>query len=367
MDEVARLVDEGREVLGPGPLSVRKLDHTLVASATRGLWRVATPDGARSVVVKVLADVDAPQGSWPTGSTPDHWGYWRREARFYESDLLAGPGLRAPRCHRVVERADGSVALWLEDLRGTPGPAWPVARYRDAARDLGRWQGRAIGVPRDEPWFSREWLRAYLTGRDRALAVDRPLLADPHLWRHPLLAAWFPEPPVDELEALIDDRDRHLAVLDALPRTVAHLDLHPANLFAEPDADAEAVATAGTVVVDWAYVGVGAVGEDPGNLVPDAAFDFHVDPADLPELGELVASGYHAGLRDARADLSLDDVRRAMSAATAAKYAWIAPAMLRAVAEDRPLLNRRPLAEGVAAWAPTVRYLLTRARSSLAA
>src|SRR5687768_15400983 len=139
MDEVARLVDEGREVLGPGPLSVRTLDHTLVASATRGLWRVTTPDGARSAVVKVLADADTTPGSWPTGPTPDHWGYWRREARFYESDLLTGPSLRAPRCHRVVERDDGSVALWLEDLRGTPGPAWPLARYRDAARHLGRW------------------------------------------------------------------------------------------------------------------------------------------------------------------------------------------------------------------------------------
>jgi hypothetical protein len=45
----------------------------------------------------------------------------------------------------------------------------------------------------------------------------------------------------------------------------------------------------------------------------------------------------------------------------AAKYGWIAPGMLRALADDRPLLNRRPVGEAVAAWAPTVAFILRRA------
>ena len=45
----------------------------------------------------------------------------------------------------------------------------------------------------------------------------------------------------------------------------------PANLFADGD-DC-------TVAVDWSFVGIGAIGEDAGNLVADAVLDFHVDPA----------------------------------------------------------------------------------------
>ena len=50
-------------------------------------------------------------------------------------------GLRAPDCPLIAPRADGSVALWLEDLRSQPATAWPVERYGVAARHLGQMQG----------------------------------------------------------------------------------------------------------------------------------------------------------------------------------------------------------------------------------
>ena len=342
-------------VLGTVDVTVTPLPHTLVAAATLGMWRVARPDGA-SAVVKVLAHTPDAAGNWPTGGDVDHWGYWRREADAYGSGLLAGlpAGLRAPECHLVAERPDGSVALWLEDLPGTPAPAWPLERYEAAARHLGRMQGSYLAgrpLPTD-PWLSRGWLRAYLGQRDVDLAADRALLTDRALWRHPAVAQWFPDPPIDALVALLDDQGRYLARLDELPTTLSHLDLHPANLFAD--------GSEGTVAIDWAYIGLARLGEDPGNLVPDAAFDFHVAPDDLDRLFALVAKGYHVGLRGAGADVSADEVLVGMVATMGAKYGWIVPALLRAVADDRPLLNRRPLAEGIAAWAPTIDFILRR-------
>ena len=47
-----------------------------------------------------------------------------------------------------------------------------------------------------------------------------------------------------------------------------------------------------------------------------------------------------------------------MAASIAAKYAWIPPAMVDAVSEGRPLLNRRPLAEALSWWAPVVPFLV---------
>ncbi len=149
-----------------------------------------------------------------------------------------------------------------------------------------------------------------------------------------------------------DDQSRLLDSLDQLPRTLCHLDLHPGNLFADGDNS--------TAAIDWAFVGIGAVGEDAGNLVPDSVLDFHVDPAQINDLYDAVVIGYDAGLRDAGWDDDISVVRLGMAATIAAKYAWIAPAMLRATSEDRVLLNRRPIEEAMNWWAPTVSFLLDR-------
>lgn len=342
----------GDAALAESPAVVEPLAHTAVASATAGLWRVRV--GHRSAVVKVLAH--APEGgseNWRSGVDVTHWYYWRREAEAYRSGLLGGlgGGLRAPRCELIADRADGSVALWLEDLAGEAAPRWPIDRYRLAARHLGQAQGEfAAGraLP-DHPWLSRGWLYSYLAQPLRKLTLP----SDPAVWGDPLLVEWFPDPPVDRLQAMSADRSRFLDVLAHVPATVCHLDLHPANLF-----DGGAGTTA---VIDWSFVGIGSFGEDAGNLVPDAVLDFHVAPEQLPHLYDAVADGYAAGLRDAGWSGPHSTARLAMAATMAAKYAWIGPALVRSVAERRPTLNGRPIAEALSWWAPTMCFLLDRA------
>jgi hypothetical protein len=335
-----------------GPMTVEPLPHAAVASATAGLWRIRVAD--RSAVVKVLAN--APDGgspNWRSGEDEAHWYYWRREAEAYRSGLLAGlgGGLRAPRCDLVADRGERAVALWLEDLRGDPASAWSIDHYRRAARHLGQAQGEFVaGRPLpDAPWLSRRWLRSYLDQPLRRLAVP----TDRSSWRRPLLADWFPEPPIDALEAMRVDSGRFLAVLDAMPATLCHFDFHPANLF---DGGHDT-----TAAIDWSFVGIGALGEDAGNLVPDAVLDFHVGPGELGALYDAVADGYTSGLRDAGWPGSAATVRLAMSATMAAKYAWIGPALAHAAIDGRELLNGRPIAEALGWWAPTVGFLLDRA------
>jgi hypothetical protein len=352
--------DELKAVFGDvrdGPITIEPLPHAAVASATAGLWRVRIAD--RSAVVKLL--VHAPAGSspnWRSGEEESHWYYWRREAEAYRSGLLAGlgGGLRAPRCELIADRRDGSVALWLEDLRGDPASSWSLDRYHRAARHLGEAQGEYIaGRPLpDEPWLSRGWLRSYLDQPLRRLTVR----SDRALWRRPLLADWFPAPPIAALQAMRADRGRFVAMLDRMPTTLCHLDFHPANLFDGGHGT--------TAAIDWSFVGIGALGEDAGNLVPDAVLDFHVGPEELGALYEAVADGYAAGLRDAGWTGSGATVRLAMSATMAAKYAWIGPALARAAVEGRELLNGRSIAEAASWWAPTVAFLLDRAAEARA-
>ena len=115
------------------------------------------------------------------------------------------------------------------------------------------------------------------------------------------------------------------------------------------------------MAIDWSFVGIGSIGEDAGNLVPDAVLDFHVAPERIDDLYETVAAGYASGLRDVGWDGADDVVRLGMSATIAAKYAWILPAMLRGAVEHRELLNRRPIEETFRHWAPAIPFLLDRA------
>jgi hypothetical protein len=326
-----------------------------VVSGTAGIWRVR--GGPVSFVVKVVRHSADGHPNWLTGEDPSHWYYWKREALAYESGLLDSfsGGLRGPRLLASVHRDDGTIALWLEDLGSRSAAGWDAPRYRAAARDLGQAQGAfAAGRPLPEDrWLSRGWLRTYLTQRDTEMA----LLTDRDLWARRELRELFPDPPVEALQALRADQGRFVAALDRLPRTICHLDVHPRNLFSVDPAARSGSATA-TVLVDWAFVGHGALGEDAGNLVPDTVLDFHQPAGVLDDLHALVLEGYLAGLEAAGWRGDPASIRLALAAVVAAKYAWIVPAMLGAVHAGRETLNGRPLAEGLAHWAPVADYVL---------
>ena len=148
---------------GNGRVSVEQV-YEPVASASAGIWRVTCGD--QSAILKLIAHSDAGHPNWRSGQDPTHWYYWRREVLAYETGLLESMrgGLRSPACHLVAGRDDGSVALWLEDLRSTPAPEWSLGRYGIAARHLGRMQGAYLtGLPvPDHEWLSRGWMRSYL-------------------------------------------------------------------------------------------------------------------------------------------------------------------------------------------------------------
>jgi Phosphotransferase enzyme family len=345
--------DEVRAVFGDVELSALEAEQIYepIVGATVGVWRVQA--GSRTAVLKRLGLREAAHSNWRAGVDESDWMYWRREACAYESEMFAEmtDGLRAPDCFHIANRSDGSVALWLEDLHGRSGSDWPVADYAPASRHFGRWQGRAVveDRTRDDRWLSRNWLRTYLTQRD----VDDEMLADDRPWHRAELAEWFDRADIARMRAMRADRPIFLDALTALPPVVCHLDLHPRNLFVDP--------TGTTAVIDWAYVGLGHLGEDVGNLVPDSVLDFHVPADQIERLDEETADAYTSGLAEVGADIDPRRVRLGMTATMAAKYAWIAPAMARAVIEERANLNGRPIGDAITTWAPAVRYLLDRA------
>jgi hypothetical protein len=138
----------------------------------------------------------------------------------------------------------------------------------------------------------------------------------------------FPEGLRRGLVRLHEEREWFFSLMGRLPRTLGHLDVWPKNLFAAKD---------GTFsLVDWPFVGEGALGEDVGNLVPDSVFDLFVAARDLPDLDREVFRGYVLGLREAGWEGDERLVRLGMCA-SAVKYEWLAPLMLKRASEARQL------------------------------
>jgi hypothetical protein len=300
--------------VGDVVLAAEPLRHGLGNAATSGIWRIHGPAGSAVLKVARLPAANQAPKAWPTSDDPAHWNYWRRESLAYETGLpataLAGGGITAAPLLETRARADGGVELWLADVGGTAGFDWNVPRLARFARELGVAQARWAGRVPDTPWLSRRWLAQYLAeGPGRMVAVEA---AD---WDHPNLAAW-PVRLKRRLKRLWDDRDRLVAAAEAIERTLCHLDVWPANL----------VDDAGTsVLLDWAFTGDGAIGEDVANLIVDSFTDGLMDVAKLPELAESATDGYIAGLRDGGWSGSPDTVRTAIATCGAAKYSWFGP------------------------------------------
>jgi hypothetical protein len=300
---------EARSLFGTSPGGVARLTHSRV---TRGVWRV-TMSAGHTAVVKVLVP---PLPASPAATDPQSLRYWLREARAYAAGAPApycAAGVRGPALLARLDRPNGDVALWLEDIRGISGADWDLARFSAAARRLGQAQGVYLTrapLPTDE-WLSRGFLRQYLAVRK---PEDDRLLASDEAWRRPEIALHFPTELRDELRRLRADRELLLRWLEAGPQTFAHLDVWPDNLF---DVGAE------LVLIDWGFAGIGSAGEDMGNLVPDSVFDLRHPAGILGDLDRAVFAGYVAGLHDAGWSGDERVIRLAMTA-SACKYDWIA-------------------------------------------
>ena len=251
--------------------------------------------------------------------SPDHWNYWLREALAYQSGVVgcfAEEGLRAPICVGV-DIADEDAVVAMEFVDGTPAERWDIDTYADAARRLGAAQGKLApggGLP-DVEWLSQGFLRDYSTEKP----VIWDLLDDDHSWNQALVAENFPPTLRSAANELHAHRHRLCSLLESLPRTLCHLDFWTKNLIQADDGS--------FVLLDWGFVGIGALGEDVGNLVPDAAFDLFIEPHQLRELRRTVLSSYVDGLNDSGWSGDPRVVELAM-AASAVKYDWLTPLML---------------------------------------
>jgi hypothetical protein len=292
------------------------LTHNPLNGVTAGVWKQG------SVVHKVLTRRREAPPHWASSEDPRHWNYWRREALVYSSGLPERLGLGAPHLLGMTESPEGDVELRLEHVEGRHAAALTVADLEVAAQVLGRAQGRA-DLP-DEEWLSQGFLGAYSGSRPANWA----LMDDDDAWAQPLMRDHFDPSLQQSLVRLHLGRDRLLRLMDDLPRTVCHLDVWPNNLIRRPSGE--------MVLLDWAFVGDGALGEDIGNLIPDSVFDLLLPHDLLDELDARLTSAYLEGLREAGWSGDERLVRLGVCA-SAVKYDWLTAFCLEHAGADEHL------------------------------
>jgi hypothetical protein len=329
--------------------TARELPHNKFSGATGGIWRVERNGTPAVLKVSTPGRADAAP-HFQASDEPGHWNYWRRELLAYRSGLastaFADAGVTAPALLDTEQRADGSVALWLEHVDGTPGTACGSRELGDVAYRMGAAQARWLGRPPADDWLARDFLRDYTTAQATNPEPD---------WDHPAaVAGWSPQLRAD-LRTLWERRADVLAAVDTLPRTLCHHDLWPMNLI---------IGATGPVLLDWAFTGPGAIGEDVANLTLDTFFDGLIDISLLDDVTAEVGNGYRRGLGGAVNDATVD---RAIKLTGAAKYYWLAPRMLLAAAQAprKGAYDSRDTAGVFAGRAPVLAQVTRWARETL--
>ncbi len=238
-------------------------------------------------------------------------------------------------------------------------PQWSLERYGLVARHLGHFNGTYLtkGSLPAWPWLSQDWLRTLIAPNASAIAQLGDVLD------RPLVSRLYPADVAAGISRLWTDREIFLAALDRLPQTFCHRDAWNRNLFVRRDGEGREQ----TVAIDWAFVGLGAIGEE---IVALAQTRNLFEPAEAQVLDAMVFNSYLNGLREVGWDGDPQAVRFVYAASSALRYglgftaAWLERALNFDESKAvwvKQAYDGRSIEEVADLWAGLFRFLLNLA------
>jgi len=357
----------GNDALTLGAWNTHPIAYPNVHPQSRGLFRIegSAHDGgvqhSWSLVLKVFA---APPTTTP--GDPAAQVDWQREALAYQSALLprVAGGLTTPRCFGVEQPRPDTIWLWLEDVAASDDARWSLARYGLAARHWGRFGGASMGnaLPA-EPWLSRN-------GTSTSIASFAPLIElaqQPTVRTHPLLQRTVPDAVIASIVRLWHEHDAIVRRLAHLPQTVCHHDVWRNNLISRRNSHGQDE----TVALDWEMIGLGAAGEDVGNLLGVSLLNFDMEAEQADVLADTLLAQYVEGLHHAGWHGDPRAITYAFNMAAALRCVFATAcwpiAIMRNPDQHVPATEQRwgrPIEQVFEHWAATTQFLLHRAEAT---
>ena len=199
---------------------------------SQGIYRLSGrgTDAGQAVPWSLILKILVPPSDLSTQAvhSPKGFAYWRREADALASGLLNDlpSGLSAPRCFEVSAQPDGSVWLWMEEVRKS-SDEWKIPRYGETARLLGAWQGQFLrGKPLPEAdWLTpRNWNRDFVEENRATMALLQRSLDKP--W----VRYAYPPEKLGEMLWAWQERNAFYRILESLPQVFCHRDVFGRNL-----------------------------------------------------------------------------------------------------------------------------------------
>lgn len=300
-----------------------------------------------SLILKIIRSPDGQDD-------PASLRYWKREALAYQSGLLDQlPGrICAPRCFGIVEQSGLEIWLWMEEIVDEISGSWSLDHYGNIAYQLG--QFNAAGFEKQaqftQPWLIKSLLPAWVG--------DTPPEFPPHILAHPFVSRVWPNEIYEWMLRVWSKHEAWLANIEHQPRTFAHLDAFRRNIFSRWDQQCNLQ----TVMIDWAFAGSAAAGEEIAPLVAASLNFLEFDGAQAKSLDQVVFEGYLEGLRESGWRGNPRVVRSTYAAASILRFCIGVSGVAFMVADktQHGLLEQifgHPLEELLEVWANTNRFL----------
>jgi len=297
---------------------------------TGGVYRISGESDVRggatqswSIILKIVnAD--------PNRDDPSHYNYWRREIMVYDSGFLLDlpANIKSPECFAIDVQDDGSVWLWLEDIRNE-SKQWDWNDYAFATEMLGELHA-AFLLSKKMPeyqWLNRRWMRSWIHECYRYRQVPNETAISELLRSDERVAAIYSQ--FTQFEELVHD---WLEELDRLPRTVSHQDYYENNILLNDKDKQEGKLT----LIDWQFVSISGIGEDLGRFFGLFVSREQVTVEQFMEYRELFYSSYIKGMRRAGWDGDENLPRFGFLAAFAIRSIWEVPKLLKKLEADSP-------------------------------
>lgn len=268
-----------------------------------------------SLVLKIIKRAEDEKNN------PMHHNYWKREALVNQTNILNefADVFYVPQCYKVEEKENGTIWLWMEEIKQNGKLDWSEEDFAFIARQLGIFNGLYLNnnTVHEEPWICQQWLKSWVDGCTK-YAVNPE-----HFYPHVLDM---------EIKHLYSDyvnlhKDIHtiFQFLQRLPQVFAHQDLSIQNMFIHD--------LSHWTLIDWQFLSMSAIGEDLGKLFGVALSQENIPYDQGAYYENLLFTNYLDGLKQTGWNGNAKEARYGFCISFALRSAWEMPKLIKLAAE----------------------------------